>query len=185
MVSPIAQLRDIETRSLAKKSQLPTTAERFNEWRGVGFRIGNLEIVTSMDNIVEILEPVTCTRVPSSTQWFDGIANVRGQLVPVTDLHSFLMGERHPPNRSMRVVVFRLTNTLVGLGVSSVTGIRNFREDSMDQDLPDVPEQLRPFLVGCYHRAGDDFPVFDFNRIVSNERFMHIVEAVDSPRNQL
>lgn len=180
--SPIAQLRDIESKSLARKAMLPATAERFNEWRGVGFRVGELEIVAKMQNVVEVLHPTPCTRVPSSKNWFEGIANVRGQLVPVTDLYGFLMGERQPPNRSSRIVVFKLTNTVAGLQVTSVTGIRSFREDTLDQEYPAVPEQLKPFLSGCFHNAGDDFPVFDFNRLVSNERFMHILEKTDTPQ---
>lgn len=180
-VSPIKQLREIESKSLAKQALVPTEAQHFAEWRGVGFRIDSLELVSSMSNIVEVLKPVECTRVPSSKVWFEGIANVRGLLVPVTDLHGFLYGgERRPPSQSSRIVVFRLTNTVAGLLVTSVTGIRSFRKDSIDNEYPEMPEQLKPFLVGCFHRAGDDFPVFDFNRLVSNERFMHVAEKVDA-----
>jgi twitching motility protein PilI len=182
--SPIAQLREMESKSLAKQAMLPATAERFNEWRGVGFRISGLEIVAKMQNVVEVLHPTPCTRVPSSKPWFEGIANVRGQLVPVTDLHGFLMGEQLPPSKSSRIIVFRLTNTVAGLQVSAVTGIRSFREDMMDQEYPAVSEQLKPFLAGCFHNAGDDFPVFDFNRMVSNERFMHILEKTEVPQPQ-
>lgn len=180
-VSPITQLREIESKSLAKQALVPVEAQHFTQWRGVGFRVGDVEIVASMSNIVEVLKPVECTRVPSSKVWFEGIANVRGLLVPVTNLHGFLYGgERHPPVQSSRIIVFRLTNTVAGLLVTSVTGIRSFRKDSMDSEYPEISEQLKPFLAGCFHYAGDDFPVFDFNRLVSNERFMHVAEKVDA-----
>jgi twitching motility protein PilI len=180
-VSPISQLRDIESKSLAKKALAPAEARHFTQWRGVGFRIGDLEVVASMSTIVEVLKPVECTRVPSSKAWFEGIANVRGLLVPITDLHGFLYGgDRRPPAQSSRVIVFRLTNTVAGLLVTAVTGIRSFRKDGMDNEYPETPEPMKPFLIGCFHHAGDDFPVFDFNRLVSNERFMHVAEKVDA-----
>lgn len=180
-VSPIAQLREIESKSLAKQALVPTEAGHFTQWRGVGFRIGDLEVVAAMTNILEVLKPVECTRVPSSKAWFEGIANVRGLLVPVTDLNSFLYGgDRRPSPQAARIVVFKLTNTVAGLLVTSVTGIRSFRKDGMDNEYPEIPEQVKPFLVGCFHHAGDHFPVFDFNRLVSNERFMHVAEKMDT-----
>lgn len=180
-VSPMTQLREIESKSLAKKALVSTEARHFTQWRGVGFRVGDLEVVASMSNVVEVLKPVECTRVPSSKAWFEGIANIRGLLVPVTDLYGFLYGEdRRPPTHSARIVVFRLTNTVAGLYVTGVTGIRSFRKDSIDNEYPEIPEQLKPFLIGCFHHAGDHFPVFDFNRLVSNERFMHVAEKIDT-----
>ncbi len=177
--SPIELLFDIESKSLAKQALTVAEQRQANEWRGVGFRVGDIELVTPMSKIVEVLDPLTCTRVPSSKVWFDGIANVRGLLVPVSDLYSFLYGERREDDRDTRIVVFRLTNSVAGLTVSAVTGIRSFLEDSQDQNLPDVDDKLRPFIVGCYHRAGEDYPVFDFNRLVGNERFMQITDIAD------
>jgi twitching motility protein PilI len=179
VVSPIDLLREIESKSLARKALAVTDRSRANEWRGVGFKVGDIELVASMTSVVEVLDPIRCTRVPSSKDWFDGIANVRGQLVPISDLYGFLYGERRPQDRNTRVLVFKLANSVAGLTVNAVTGIRSFAEDSKDQRIPGVDEPLKPFVVGCYHRAGDDFPVFDFNRLVSNERFMHITESTE------
>jgi twitching motility protein PilI len=178
-VSPIQQLRDIESKSLSKQSLATIEQQQAHEWRGVGFRVGDIELVASMDTIVEALEPIKCTRVPSAKSWFDGIANVRGQLVPVSDLYGFLYGERPPADRNTRLLVFRLANTVAGLAVTAVTGIRTFAENTMDNDIPDLDERIKPFVTGCFHRSGEDYPVFDFNRLVSNERFMHIMEAAE------
>jgi twitching motility protein PilI len=181
--SPFDMLREIESKSLARKALAVTNQARANEWRGVGFKIGDIELVAPIMTVVEVLDPIHCTRVPSSKVWFDGIANVRGQLVPVSDLHGFLYGERRPQDRDTRVLVFRLANTVAGLTVSAVTGIRSFAEDNRDQRVSGIDEQLKPFVVGCYHRAGDDYPVFDFNRLVSNERFMQITERAEQLSN--
>ena len=181
--SPIDLLREIESKSLAHKSLTVTEQARANEWRGVGFRVGGKELVASMISVVEVLDPIQCTRVPSSKVWFDGIANVRGQLVPVSDLYSFLYGERRPQDRDTRILVFKLANTVAGLTVGAVTGIRSFPEESRDQRMPDIDEPLRPFVVACFHRGGSDYPVFDFNRLVGNDRFMHITETAEQSSN--
>lgn len=178
-VSPIQQLREIESKSLSKQSLATIEQSRAHEWRGVGFKVGETELVASMNTIVEALEPIKCTNVPSARPWFEGIANVRGQLVPVSDLHGFLYGERRPADRNTRILIFRLANTVAGLVVSAVTGIRTFPEETMDNEFSELDDPIKPFVTGCFHRAGDAYPVFEFNRLVSNERFMHIMESTE------
>lgn len=173
-LSAIAKLNDIESKSLSKHALVATTQTRSQEWRGVGFRVGKLELVAQMGSVVEVLDPVKCTQVPASEHWFQGIANVRGQLVPVTDLYAFIYNEPSALERNARVLVFKLASSVAGLTVNSVSGIRSFPEDNIDYHLPELDDQIKPFVMGCFHRAGDDYPVFDFNRLVANERFMHI-----------
>jgi twitching motility protein PilI len=176
VVSAIDQLRDIESRSLARGALVVQHAQQKAEWRGIGFKVGETELVTSMQHISEVLKVVEYTRIPASKIWFEGIANVRGQLVPVTDLYSFLYGKRLPVDRDTRMILFRLANSVSGLVVTGVTGIRSFREEVLDQDASGIDDELIPFLSGCFHQSGDDYPVFDFSRLLNDERFMHVTE---------
>ncbi|GIX21956.1 MAG: protein PilI [Gammaproteobacteria bacterium] len=176
-VSPLEQLRELESKALARKALVPAGQARAQEWRGVGFRVGHVELVAGMDTVVEALEPVKCTRVPAAKPWFEGIANVRGQLVPVSDFYAFLYGERLPRERGNRILLFRLANTVAGLLVTAVTGIRSFPIQAREDGDGGVAEALRPFVGGCFRRGGEVYPIFEFNRLVGNERFMQIVET--------
>lgn len=179
MISPIQQLLEMESKSIEKNALIVSAPERASEWRGIVFKIGEYNLITDMQSVVEVLNPIECTRVPSSKPWFNGIANIRGQLVPISDLYGFLYDKPSQLGVNSRIMVFRLANTVVGLVISAVSGIRNFTQDAMDEDYPDLDDQLRPLIKGCFHMAGDDFPVFDFNRLISNERFMQITLASD------
>jgi twitching motility protein PilI len=175
--SAIDQLREIESKSLSRGALVVQNAQmKAAEWRGIGFRVGGTELVTSMQHIAEVLKVVEYTRIPSSKIWFEGIANVRGQLVPVTDFYSFLYGKRLPADRETRMILFRLANSVSGLVVTSVTGIRSFREDVLDQDATGIDDEIIPFLSGCFHQGGDAYPIFDFSRLLNDERFMHVTE---------
>lgn len=176
VASAIAKLKEIESKSLARHALTVVDQARGKEWRGIGFFVGETTLVTSMDSVVEVLDLEKCTRVPSSGQWFEGIANVRGQLVPVSDLYSFVFDKPSFRDRNTRMIVFKMASSVTGLIVSSVTGIRSFPQETMDQDYPELDESIKPFVVGCFHRGGEDYPVFDFNRLVANERFMQITE---------
>jgi twitching motility protein PilI len=175
-MSAIEQLRDIESRSLSRGALVVQNIQAKAQWRGIGFRIGDTDLVTSMQHVAEVLKVVQYTRIPSSKIWFEGIANVRGQLVPVTDFYSFLYGTRLPVDRDARIILFRLANSVSGLVVTSVTGIRSFREDLLDQDATGIDDLLIPYLSGCFHQGGDAYPVFDFSRLLNDERFMHVTE---------
>lgn len=175
-MSAIEQLREIESKSLARGALIVQNVHMMAQWRGIGFKIGETELVTSMQHIAEVLKVVEYTRIPSSKLWFEGIANVRGQLVPVTDFYSFLYGKRLPPDRDTRMILFRLANSVSGLVVSSVTGIRSFREDTLGQDASEIDDHFIPYLSGCFHQNDNSYPVFDFSRLLNDERFMHVTE---------
>ncbi len=175
--SPIEQLLEIESKVLSHKENLPQVAEAVAEWRGVGFKIGNAELVVSMLDVVEVLDPVTCTRIPSSKIWFEGIANIRGQLVPITNLYGFLHSEVPAATMQERVIIFRFANSITGLLVSAVTGIRSFRADSMTQNTQALDEPLSSYIMGAFPRIGDDeVPVFDFMKLANSEQFLSISE---------
>ena len=46
------------------------------------------------DEVVEILPMPQVTPVPGAQPWLLGVANIRGNLLPIVDLKQFLEGER-------------------------------------------------------------------------------------------
>ena len=49
--------------------------------------------------------PAPLTRVPGAKSWILGLANVRGQLLPIIDLRAYLGSGPTPASRSARVIV--------------------------------------------------------------------------------
>ena len=82
-VTPYALLKEIEQRSRGMALGLPQQVEVRRTWSGIGFRIGDLLMVSSLGEISEILVYPPLTRVPQAKPWVKGIANVRGNLLPV------------------------------------------------------------------------------------------------------
>mgnify|MGYP001591266606 FL=1 len=83
---PFELLREIERRSRAAHAGHGAGAEP-EEWVGVGFRIGEEQFVAGRDQVREVLMlPDTITRVPGAKRWLLGIANLRGQLLPLVDV---------------------------------------------------------------------------------------------------
>ena len=106
-LSPFEALADYERRSLAHVAGMPEQIEAPGLWRGIGFRIGQRYLVSGINEVNEILTPPALTIVPGTRGWLLGVANVRGNLVPVIDLKQYLEGERTQATDSSRVLLVR------------------------------------------------------------------------------
>ena len=61
------------------------------EWVGVAFRLAGEVFLVAREETREVLAyPAAVTRVPGARSWIRGLANVRGQLLPIVDLRAFL-----------------------------------------------------------------------------------------------
>ena len=70
-------LLDYEQRSLAHVAGRPELNEAPGHWRGVGFRLGQRRLVSSFEEIMEILPLPPVTPVPGAQPWMLGVANIR------------------------------------------------------------------------------------------------------------
>jgi len=132
-LSPFDALAEYERRSLAHVAGVPEQIEAPGLWRGIGFRIGPRYLVSSINEVNEILTFPSLTLVPGTRTWLLGVANVRGNLVPVVDLRDFI-GASHGPNTdTTRVLVVRQHGGSVGLMVDEVHGQRSFSEEQLSK----------------------------------------------------
>ncbi len=173
-MTPFALLQDIANRCKSHAADLPSRIEAVNYWRGVGFVLGGKRYVASMADVSEILTPPKLTQVPGVKHWVQGVANVRGRLVPIMDLAAFL-GERTTGQRNKRVLVIEQGDLINGLLVDAVLGMQHFPEDSMQPIAQDeADERLGPYVIGQYRRGDENWPVFSIEALLENEHYMDI-----------
>jgi Chemotaxis signal transduction protein len=133
--TPLALLLDIEHRA-RKHTGGPTLREQvLDEWVGIEFRLGTLRLAAPLEEVLEILKFPELTKVPRTKPWVRGIANVRGNLLPVMDLQGFLAGRLTAINRDSRVLVISHKVIFAGLLVDQVMGIKRFPKESQIQAL--------------------------------------------------
>src|SRR5690606_15036878 len=98
---------DYQRRSLAKVASLPEQFLTPGRRSGIGYRIGRRRLASSFDEVVEILPLPQVTPVPGAQPWMLGLANVRGNLLPVADLKQLLEGVRTVLHEGQRMLVVR------------------------------------------------------------------------------
>ena len=173
--SPFLLLREIEARSRQYAFGLPQKAEVRRTWSGVGFRLGETLLISSMDVVNEIMRLPGLTRVPSALPWVEGLANVRGILLPIMDLSAFITGKPGKRSRTSRVIVVRNGDNYTGLVVDEVFGMRHFfDEDYSAQVDTSVPGELTDYLSGAYQQEGKTWNVFSMDKLAEREEFINI-----------
>ncbi|MBX3701162.1 MAG: chemotaxis protein CheW [Dokdonella sp.] len=168
---PYEILASYEARSLAHVAGAPEQVESAGLWRGIGFRVADRHFVSSIAEVNEILTLPALTAVPGAKAWLLGIANVRGNLVPVVDLRELVLGVRSQASDSTRVLVVRQIGGSVGLLVDEVLGQRSFSEDQLAASVGEADENFGHF-VGESVQLGDiQWGLFSMAALVRSPQF--------------
>ena len=147
--SPFEILAEYERLALEHVAGLPEQMSAPGLWRGVGYRIGRQRLASGFEEVVEILPLPSLTPVPGAQPWMLGVANLRGNLLPVVDLKQFLEGERTVLHEGQRMLVVRQRGGDVAVLIDELFGQRSFNEPQ----LIDAAELDAGGRYGQFHRA--------------------------------
>lgn len=171
--APIDLLLEFEQRLADVGAALPAQRETRERWSGIGFRVCDHRFLAPMDEVREILDPPECTRVPGTVSWFLGIANVRGNIVPVFDLHGFLVGGRAARSRQARVLTFQQEGVHAALLVDDVLGMKRF-DVSQRAEVPTDAAALGPYVNDGFRQGDEAWPVLSLSEFVASRDFLEI-----------
>ncbi len=141
-------------------------------WVGVAFRAGSQALVAARDEVREVITWPGVTRVPRTRAWLLGIANLRGQLVPVSDLSRWAGLDTRARSRTSRVIVVNHPDIAAGLLVDRVLGFRRFAARDAGPGAKEAPEAIAPWLRGTYLRDGENWSVIGLRDLVESEAFL-------------
>jgi len=170
---PILLLQDIESRSRKSAIGLPQQEEAKDEWSGIGFGVGDYKLVAPLGQVVEILTLPDLSRVPGAKPWVMGIANVRGNLLPIIDFHNFLHGVHTPVKKKSRVLVLNHEGVFSGLLVDEVMGMRRFLAEKRRVTPDDVDLSLKPYIEHIYQYE-ERWLVFSMHKLANSPLFLQV-----------
>ncbi len=141
----------------------------------IGFRLGKLYFSVAIKNLEEILTEPNYTILPVVKPWMKGVANMRGHLLPVVDLCK-LFGIASETSRKQRRVmaVKNLDGGYVGFLVDAVFGMQQVTTEIQLPDSLNVPNILKPFILGVHKEDQQNWLVFDAETFMANPLFLNI-----------
>jgi twitching motility protein PilI len=170
---PFELLVEIERRARAAIAAREGAPEATDEWVGIGFRLGAERFVTSRADVREVLPiPEQVTRVPGAKPWLRGIANLRGQLLTVVDLKSFLGAGAPAADRQARVLVVASREVPTGL-IFRRFGSADYREETGPSVI-----RCEHYLEGSYRRGQELWPKFSLLKLLEDPLFLTAGETV-------
>jgi twitching motility protein PilI len=170
---PMDLLAELEKRGRAATASPETPDNAQREWVGVALRLGGEMYLIAREEVREVLGvPAPLTRVPGARAWILGIANVRGQLLPVIDLRHYLGAGATPTSRGARVVVANHRDIPAGLVVDEVLGFRRFSEAAFTSEVPSTIVPCAPFLAGSFPHEGQPWPVLSLRKLLEDPTFV-------------
>lgn len=166
---PFDLLRQIESR--LRVAGWNAAAGQAQEWTGLGVRVGERWLLVPQDDVREVITLPTLTRVPGAKPWLLGLANVRGNLLPVCDLRSLLESGAAPvpTTRNSRVLVYNSERRPAGFLVDEVAGYRQFTAAEQDRDARANGGLSAQHVIGAFQREGQPWIAVSLHRIVLSD----------------
>jgi twitching motility protein PilI len=169
--TPFDTLAEYERRSLAHAVALPAREAVAEQWRGVGYRVGQRRLVSGFEDVVEIVPLPPTTPVPGAQPWLLGIGNLRGNLFPVIDLKHFLEGERTVLHEGQRVLVVRQAGGDVALTIDELYGQRSFTDGQGIEPGSLAEGRYAHFVERAFHDDEHDWGVFALSLLARTPEF--------------
>lgn len=173
------KLLDVAIAARQSAKGLPSQVDIKPHWSGIGFILFGRRFVAPIGEVTEMLEVPHHTQLPGVQGWIRGLANVRGRLLPLTDLAVFFGGRLEAQRRNRRVLVVENEDIYSGLLVDGILGMQHFPVDSYVPEMTGIDfQEMVPFLQGSFREEnGQDWVVFSPWLLVRDERFFQAALA--------
>ncbi|MBW2130004.1 MAG: chemotaxis protein CheW [Deltaproteobacteria bacterium] len=120
----------------------------------VAFSLGGQELAFPIVMVQEIVKPSMITRLPNAPDYVEGVANLRGSILPVVNLRHRLGMEVKEQDEETRVVVLNVDGTATGVVVDSVSEVLHVDEKNIEAP-PDMVEGIEgQYIQGVAKTSG-------------------------------
>lgn len=112
-------------------------------------KLGNEQYGIDIQYVDNIVRMQRITRVPKAQEYFKGVINLRGEIVPVMSLRLKFELDPDEITGKTRILILKLEQqSLVGVIVDEVKEVVNLDEDSIGKGSYDVNDEKSMYLAG-------------------------------------
>jgi twitching motility protein PilI len=119
--------------------------------RRLGFRIGNLGLLIAMQATSELSDVLQICHIPFTKTWLLGLINLRGNLVPVFDLHKLLQFPSVQTKKTMLLILGQ-GESAGAIVIDELPMHLNFIDSDKLTNDPPLPAIIKPFVSSGYEK---------------------------------
>ena len=159
--------------------------------------IGSEEYAIPTSQVMGVLETPAVRRVPKAPDFIEGVANIRGRIVPLLNpIERFGLSDQstidnqqssiqkqstidnHQSSIQKPLVLVRMENALYGLMIDRVASIRDFPQNIIEPVNPVLVSKEAPFIRGMANDGERIIHLLDLNAFISAGLEIHREERV-------
>lgn len=151
----------------------------------ISFKLGEEYFAISVSQVLNILQLVQITKVPTAPDYMKGVINLRGTVLPIIDIR---MKFGMDPIQYQRDTVILVLNVVIenervdaGILVDSVKEVFEIKKDEI-MPPPGIGSKYKSkFIEGIYKMSDERFVMLlDIDKIFSSDEVVMLKESVES-----
>jgi len=135
----------------------------------VTFTIGEEEFGVNILQVQEIIRMLDITKVPKAPEFVEGVINLRGKVIPIIDLRKRFGMPPKVRDKSSRIIVVELDNTVVGFIVDAVLEVLRLPAATVEPPPPAVAGLDAEYISGVGKLDDRLLILLDLNRLLSRD----------------
>jgi len=132
----------------------------------VAFRLGKEEYAVDILHVQEIVRLLSITRVPRSARHIEGVVNLRGNIVPIINLHRRFNIESAGEEEDKRIVVFHFDDFKAGIIVDEVSEVLALNSNNIEETDKVYSSMSSDFIKGIARVDNRLFLLLDLQKII-------------------
>lgn len=113
--------------------EMETSRQDNDKIQVVAFQLGKEEYAVDILNVLEINRLLNITRIPKAGHCIEGVVNLRGNIIPVINLHKKFNLESAGDEEEKRIVVFEFDDIKVGIIVDKVSEVLHLQKSNIEE----------------------------------------------------
>lgn len=114
----------------------------------VAFNLGAEEYAIDILSVQEINRVLPITRIPNAPSFVEGVINLRGNVIPVLDLHKRLELPARSNTEQTRIIILKEGEIVAGIIVDGVTEVLKINRDQIEEAANITTSVDAEFLMG-------------------------------------
>jgi twitching motility protein PilI len=128
--------------------------------RRLGFKMGNLGLLIAQQATSELTDISQNCPIPFTASWLLGLINLRGNLIPVFDLHKLLQLQR-PEQKKPMLLILGQGETAGAIVIEDLPIHLSFTDSDKLKSLPPLPAMIKSYASSGYEKNGQLWFNFD------------------------
>jgi len=138
------------------------------DFKMISFSLGGKDYGVDIMNVKEIAKADKFTYVPNAASYVRGVYNLRGDIIPIIDLRSFLHQPIHKKEDNMEnMLILQIEDRVYGTVVDKIDKVIGINTESIQPPHPIFGDINIKFISGVAEKNGALYIILDVIRIFS------------------